>query len=60
MNWALKAAISVAVALLFAALSLGLMLLTLGEAARFGENRAVSASVNDVLNAVCWRWCERL
>lgn len=31
-----------------------------GEAARFGENRAVSAGVDDVLDAVCWRWCERL
>ena len=41
MNWALKAAISVAVALLFAALSLGLMLLTLGEAARFGVVQAL-------------------
>jgi hypothetical protein len=28
------------------------------EAACFGENRAVSACVDAVLDAVCWRWCE--
>jgi DNA polymerase-3 subunit epsilon len=52
MNWALKAAISVAVALLFAALSLGLMLLTLGEAARFGVVQALSGVWPVVLLAV--------
>jgi DNA polymerase-3 subunit epsilon len=52
MNWALKAAISVAVALLFAALSLGLMLLTLGEAARFGVVQALSGVWSVVLLAV--------
>jgi DNA polymerase-3 subunit epsilon len=52
MNWALKAAISVAVALLFAALSLVLMLLTLGEAARFGVVQALSGVWPVVLLAV--------
>ncbi len=29
------------------------------EAACLGEQRAVSAYVDDVLDTVCWRWCER-
>ncbi len=29
------------------------------EAAYLGELWAVSACVDDVLDAVCWRWCER-
>lgn len=43
MSWKLQAALSVAVAVLFAALALGLMLLALDEAARSGVLQALSA-----------------